>query len=563
METQTLTDKRSPDAKAEQETSNLFLREVHVLGGGLVDGVCMTAANTQAALQDAAASPIQSTKDYVINHWQDAAIGAGISILLPKNLASKALTVYALQGVWGSTLRAGSLAMDTSVDLKTARNYYAESLSTEATAMVKALPATILGGVAGRAVGNTVFGANNGALDMLPTRKNGQWIPGSVTLDTVSNNLTRLGHKINPRPAQIVFTDMDNTLLDFSTYKAKGLKEGIGNMSTRLRTLGHDIPEPQLFKLIGKQMDTARSHDYPWSVELALGDRLKVGQEGGMPVKQFRAEVVEPFWQSIDNSRATHLKLFPGVEASLQELKRRGTPVVIVSDAPAYAAMQRSVSAGLDKYIDGVYALNNMIEPKGLSSEMLAFGRERVANILATPNEFKFFKAVPKAWEKPSPNSFNEILAKYGENGKPIDPRRAIMIGDSRIKDVGGAKQSGMVAVWRKGEPNNALWAEYGLPGKPIEDIMLQLSEAPAGPVNPGVPKVYPSTLETATGWNGLLKYLDPKPDYSHLATSLAGSFKTRPPWQSALAFGVIPATRDFRALSWTDEELLNSGQRR
>jgi phosphoglycolate phosphatase len=554
-----------PVERASSNTSDdsVWTREINVIGGGLKDGSVQAAqraaSDIKAGWQEFSHNPLSATKHYIGDHWKDIAAGAAISFVAPSKWATAALGLYSVRDLLAGTARASVMALDPANDQQSARRFLSDNVAATGEAMITSLPATAFGGMLGRGVANNVFGRGNGLFDMLPTRENGEWVAGKVTPDMVRSQLSDIKYAYRPRPTRIVFTDLDNTLVAFSPYEALGVKEGITNMATRLHELGFaDITEEELYKSIGHQMDLARSHDYPWSVELALKDRLRVGQPDGMSVQQFRTDIVEPFWRSIDAARADHMELLPGVKEGLEQLKADGMPVVIVSDAPYYAAMQRSVQAGLDKYVDGFYALNNVPEPVGLSDELLAHGRERISRIMSTPHQFKFWKAVPKEWEKPNPYSFQELLQRYGDESGAIDPHEATMIGDSRTKDVEGARRAGMVASWRPGSPVNALWAEYGNPPQYFDDILLRLRPLPENQSAPGLPKVYPTPLKAATEFTDILDYLDPNADPRYLAINTVRGLAGIPRWQSLLGFNPIPNKRELRMITASSSDLLS-----
>ena len=546
-------------------------REFNAVGGGLIDGLAKTGSQTLSDVSNGAKAwahdPLGTTGDYLSHHWQEGVAGAAISLMAPRAWVNKLLVAYSLRGLAASTGRTMMLAADSSNNISEVRNFYGDSIAHEGTSLLSSLPMTMAGGVAGKVGANALFGKNMGLSDTFLKTKNseGEVVPPPVDGDYIAGNLKNLRYKVSPPEVKRVYTDMDNTILDFSTFEAKGVDNGIAQVAKNLAEAGHPISEQELYKSIGGAMDKARSHDYPWSVELALSDRLKVGEPGGMSVERFNDLAVKPFWNAIDSSRRDNISLLPGAEDSLKQLKAANKEVVIVSDAPSDAAMLRlktvkfADGSPLIDHVDRIYALNNSHEPAGLSEELLAHGRERVR--AALDNAPDKFTGVPKNWEKPKPNSILMDLENHpGPDGKPLDPRQTIMIGDSRTKDVKVAGNAGMQATWRRGEPNNALWAEYGNPieGGYAEQVLSRLRPLPENEGAPATgPKVYPSQLEAATSYSDLLKYLKPKPDYGYLAESLGKSLMVTPPWQAALGYNWQPSLADVRPLYARTDELL------
>jgi FMN phosphatase YigB (HAD superfamily) len=531
---------------SEPENKNLIQREIDVLGGGFVDGIGRAGSQTWKDLKqggkDFVDDPLATTGRFIGNHWHEAVAGAAIAAMAPRKWMNTALLAFSLRGVATNTVRAGYMALDPNNDTSAIRNYYADAISHEGTAFLSSLPMTMVGGLAGKAGANAVFGKNMGALDLAS---------GKVTMADVKTNLRAIGDTLNPPKVKLVVTDMDNTLSNFSKYEALGVREGISNMSAKLNAMGHPVKESELYQWIGKEMDLARSHDYPWSVELALGQRLNVGKPGGMTYQQFRTEISEPFWKTMDDSLAKNLHLFEGptgVTNSLAALKDQGIPVVVLSDAPANMALKRLTAMGLDNKVERLYALHNWKEPTGLAPEMLALGRERLQAHLNTPHQLKEFRIIPKEWEKPHAQGFKALMEHYGVRGSEV-----LMIGDSRVKDLGVAQNSGA----------RAIWAEYGNPPAVYENILNRLrpydSSNPSPSTKPGRPKQYPPMLEQAESWGAVLNHLAPQRNYYDIGSGLAKSLWIRPAWQPALGFDPIPWTDELRPFTASDKELLNS----
>lgn len=529
----------------EAQTANVLQREVEVIGGGFADGISRAGAQTWSDLKqggkDFVDDPLSTTGKFIGNHWHEAVAGAVIAAMAPRKWMNAALLAFSLRGVATNTARAGYMALDPDNDTQAIRNYYADAISHEGTAFLSSLPMTMVGGLAGKAGANAVFGRNMGALDLAS---------GKVSIADVRTNLRSIGDTLNPPKVKLVVTDMDNTLSNFSKYEAIGVRQGISDMSTKLNSMGHKVKESDLYQWIGKEMDAARSHDYPWSVELALGERLNVGKPGGMTYGQFRSQISEPFWKTMDDSLAKNLHLFEGptgVTPSLAALKEKGIPVVVLSDAPANMALKRLTAMGLDSKVERLYALHNWKEPTNLAPEMLALGRERVQAHLNTPHQLKEFQIIPKEWEKPHAQGFKQLMEHYGVRGSEV-----LMIGDSRVKDLGVAQNAGA----------RAIWAEYGNPPPVYENVLNRLRPLDSSnppPLKPGRQKQYPPMVEQAESWGAVLNHLEPKRNYYSIGSELARSLWIRPSWQPVLGFDPLPSTDELRPFRASDSELLNS----
>lgn len=505
----------------DDSSSSLLSREWQAIGLGLRDGVSKLGTQTGSDIKAGAASfiesPISTGADYLSKHWQDAAFGAAITFLKPNRWANAALIAYSLKGVGTATYETAIAALDPRADLNSLRKNYAEAMSHEGSAFLATMPMAMLGGNIGRAGANAVFGKNLGALDL---------ISGKVKVSEVKSNLWELHDSIRPPAVKLVITDMDNTLASHSRYFARGVEKAISELSAKTR-----IPESELYTSIGRQMENYRSHDYPWSVELALSERLKVGKPGGLNIEEFHSKIVRPFWNTIDNSLIENYKPFETVHNTLKELRKREIPVAVLSDAPAFIGLQRLKNLGFDDgLVQRFYGLHNWTTPKGLSAELMKEGHSRVSSMLESKHSLAEFRAMPAHWEKPETSGFQALIRQYN-----VRPKETLMIGDSRVKDVGVAHRSGA----------RAIWAEYGGASAAEEAILTRLRPLPengGGVIKDAGPKKYAPYLEAADSYASVLKHLNPRADYLNLATQSLKSVYLRPQLKSAVAaFGLIP----------------------
>lgn len=517
MERQELQLSKNELAKNDAENaSSVFSREWQTVGLGLADGIGKTGSRTaddlKQAGKDFSANPISATAQYLENHWTDAAAGAAITFLRPTKWANAALVAYSLRGGATATYDALVGAMDPKADLKQLRNTYSDEISRQGTAFISSMPLAFLGGNIGKAGANAVFGKGMGALDMLS---------GKVTMADLKQNLWDLHDAIKPPSVKLVITDMDNTLASHGKYFSEGIKTAITDLSAKTA-----IPESELYSSIGNQMEKYRSHDYPWSLELALKDRLKIGEPGGMSVADFEKNIANPFWDTIDNSLKEHHSPYEGVKETLEELQRRNIPVAVLSDAPAFIGLRRLSNLGLQHgLVERFYGLHNWHEPAGLSEELMQAGRNRVESLLKTENSLKEFRALPHQWEKPETAGFEALMRQYN-----VRPSETLMIGDSRVKDVGVAHKAG----------SRGVWASYGQPSAAEEAVLTRLRPLPennGGVASKGVapPKKYAPYLEAADSYDRLLAHLNPEANYAELASQAYRSLMLKPDMKAAL----------------------------
>ncbi len=102
-----------------------------------------------------------------------------------------------------------------------------------------------------------------------------------------------------------------------------------------------------------------------------------------------------------------YIRVYDGVKELLEELRRRGKGVYLLSNAQADFTRPEIEMLGLTKYFDGIF----------LSSE--------------------------QGCKKPSPMFFGKLIKTYG-----LKPAECIMIGNDEAADIAGAKRMGMAALY-------------------------------------------------------------------------------------------------------------------
>lgn len=461
-------------------------------------------------------APLESSGEFIKNHWHEAAIGAAITFLHPPRWANVALMTYSMKGYAAATYDAFQQTSDPNANREKIKAEYARAIANESSAMVFSLPMTLAGGALGTGAANAVFGRNKGAIDLAQ---------GKVRPSEVKENLLAIKDSVSPPPVRLVVADMDNTIAPFSKYYAQGFKQAVGELSQR-----SSIPEKELYKLIGEKMEIKKGRDYPWLLEQALSERLKVGEAGGMSVAEFQSKIVNPFWQRMESALEQHYTPYTGVRETLAELKQRNIPVAVISDASTPVGLQRYSKLGLaDGHVDRMVTLD-WKAPKGLSDEMAAAGHKRVDSMLASQHALADVKTLSAALEKPNPAGLKALLDHY-----KLRPIEVLVIGDRTSKDVAMAVNAGA----------RSIWAKYGEPLAEDKAVMKMLKERPPdakggrektdGLVDKATPY-----LEAASSFGALLNHLNPKPNYLSLGTQALRAVPLRPNMRVAIgAYGV------------------------
>ena len=130
-----------------------------------------------------------------------------------------------------------------------------------------------------------------------------------------------------------------------------------------------------------------------------------------------------------------------GAQEALLRLRARYRLVVATNAADSPAADVRLALArvGLDEYVDDVISSADVGDHK--------------------PN-YAFFRAA---------------LLLEGDRGLPLDPRRAVMVGDGTTNDIAGAQRAGMRTIWY-----NPTKRRFPDGAQPPDAVIRKLTELPA-----------------------------------------------------------------------------------
>ena len=130
-----------------------------------------------------------------------------------------------------------------------------------------------------------------------------------------------------------------------------------------------------------------------------------------------------------------------GAQEALLRLRARYRLVVATNagDSPAFLVRLALERVGLDEYVDDVVSSADVGDHK--------------------PN-YAFFRAA---------------LLRQGERGLPLDPRRAVMVGDGTTNDIAGAQRAGMRTIWY-----NPTKRRFPDGAQPPDAVIKKLSDLPA-----------------------------------------------------------------------------------
>lgn len=191
-----------------------------------------------------------------------------------------------------------------------------------------------------------------------------------------------------------VIFDLDNTLVDFLTFKKKSVDASINAMINA----GLKISKRSAVKII-----------------------YELYEEHGMEYKYIFQEFLKRVQRRVDWRILTHglvayrktrgnlLVPYKGVKKTLAELKRMDYKLAIISDAPRIKAWTRLVSMGIDNFFDVVVTFEDTGKLK--------------------PNSLPFIRVLEKL---------------------KLNPSQVLMIGDNIKRDINGAKSLGMKTAFAR-----------------------------------------------------------------------------------------------------------------
>jgi len=206
-------------------------------------------------------------------------------------------------------------------------------------------------------------------------------------------------------PIKAVLFDLDNTLIDFLTFKKETAKAAAKAMVAEGFPLSEVETYGKIFSVYDeKGIEYQKTfHDVIKPLALEINKAERIQQAAIIAYLKRKFEVLQPY---------------PMVKPTLARLREKGLKLGIVTDAPRNKAWQRLVIAGLQNEFDFVVTLDD------------------------TKNR------------KPHPSPFRLALEKLA-----LAPPECLFVGDNPEADVKGAKEAGM----------KTCLAEYGMWNKEIK----------------------------------------------------------------------------------------------
>ncbi len=192
-----------------------------------------------------------------------------------------------------------------------------------------------------------------------------------------------------------VIFDLDNTLLDFVTMKREAVRSALLAMSEA----GLHIDPKESYERMMQLYE-----ENGWERNQYVFNKFLREIDGRLNYKYLAAGIV-----AYRRAKDKHLKLYPNVEKTLNEINSRGIKLAIVSDAPSREAWMRMCYLKLHNTFDVVITFDD--------------SKER----------------------KPSPAPFKLALGKLNMSKDDV-----LMVGDWPERDVVGAKNMGIRTIFAK-----------------------------------------------------------------------------------------------------------------
>jgi phosphoglycolate phosphatase-like HAD superfamily hydrolase len=226
----------------------------------------------------------------------------------------------------------------------------------------------------------------------------------------------------------VVILDLDNTLFDwveiwYQSFHA--LLEGIVEKSG----IDRDVLLAD-FKTVFTLHGTS---EYAFAIqELACLQAKHPGEN--------IAEIYDSAIHAYRSARKQALKLFPGVEETLQTLKDTGCLLVGYTESMAFYTHYRMRKLGLDRILDYIYSPQDHDLPPGMSADQIR---------LYSKDEYKLRRTThrhtPKGELKPNPTILLQIIRDVAAT-----PDEALYVGDSLMKDISMATEAKITNAWAK-----------------------------------------------------------------------------------------------------------------
>ena len=223
----------------------------------------------------------------------------------------------------------------------------------------------------------------------------------------------------------LVITDLDNTLFDWFGQWYHAFDALLSRLA-RDSGISKDILIPEIKKIHQKH----GTSEYAFLIEEIPSISEKFPN-------QDLAKKFDDAIHAYRSARKQHLRLYPGVMATLQTLKRRGCLIVGYTESMGFYTNYRIRRLNLDGVLNYLYSPPDHDLPPGMTPEQIR--RFPAAHYRLKKTKHRY---TPKGELKPNPQLLLDIIDEVG--GLPSE---TLYVGDNLWKDVQMAQQANIIDV--------------------------------------------------------------------------------------------------------------------
>jgi FMN phosphatase YigB (HAD superfamily) len=223
----------------------------------------------------------------------------------------------------------------------------------------------------------------------------------------------------------LLVTDLDNTLYDWVTYFATSFYEMV---DVAQATMG--MERDRLLDDLREVHQQFHNSEHPFALLEARCVKEHYSSLTGRQIK----ERLQAAFSQFKAARDRTLKLYPGVEATLERLRTTGVTIVGHTEATVPVALHRLKKLHILGYFSKLYA----VRPLGDSRPE----EERNSKLFEGAPPIRYLDQEER---KPDPRVLRDICAD-----QQVQAGQALYVGDSLSRDIGMAKEAGVPCAWAK-----------------------------------------------------------------------------------------------------------------
>lgn len=231
---------------------------------------------------------------------------------------------------------------------------------------------------------------------------------------------------------KVIVSDMDNTLYPWVDFIVPALEAMVSNLE---KTTG--FPRIEIIQSLKSVYDKYGSNEYPFAIQ-----ESPIFERFNYDFGSFNKLIIDPARKAFSETRRKYQSLYPCVEKTLKELKKKVNHMILLTDAPRNAAEGRLKQFGLEPYFEALYCMPGYPLPQGrVDPDIQKRDKEGHYKTSIQVNE------LDRHWQKPSPQGLLKVISDCNARAENV-----LVVGDNIQKDIAVAQEVGCVDVW----------AEYG-----------------------------------------------------------------------------------------------------